>query len=174
MLTSSTTTPNPTPFVPIFLNLIDRLFEPLGLNVPQIIEIEKMRSLPEGTFGRTCANFLDQHHLQPFTTGPRRKQLHDAVHVLTGYDTDPVAEIEVQAFLLGAKFRIAHVIIGLGLLGILVKQQILNAENSLNLSWETWYRAYQRGQKSRFDVDTWKPELLWELPLTEVQSLFNV
>ncbi|MBD1929549.1 hypothetical protein H6F74_25400 [Trichocoleus sp. FACHB-90] len=35
----------------------------LGRNVPQIVEIEKLRSLPETSFGRTLADFLDSHHL---------------------------------------------------------------------------------------------------------------
>ncbi len=66
--------------------------------MPPIVEIEKLRSLPSGTFGRTWADFLDAHHLPPMTTGPRRKQLHDGVHVLTSYGTDPIGEAKVQAF----------------------------------------------------------------------------
>jgi ubiquinone biosynthesis protein Coq4 len=81
-----------------YLNLIDRLAQAQGLNMPPIVEIEKLRSLPSGTFGRTWADFLDAHHLPPMTTGPRRKQLHDGVHVLTSYGTDPIGEAKVQAF----------------------------------------------------------------------------
>ncbi|WP_190454620.1 hypothetical protein [Trichocoleus sp. FACHB-69] len=38
-------------------------FNMLGRNVPQIVEIEKLRSLPETSFGCTLADFLDSHHL---------------------------------------------------------------------------------------------------------------
>jgi ubiquinone biosynthesis protein Coq4 len=41
-------------------------------------------------------------------SGPRRQQLHDGIHVLTGYGTDPVGEAEVQAFLLGLKVSVSE------------------------------------------------------------------
>jgi ubiquinone biosynthesis protein COQ4 len=169
MINASVTTPNPTPFVTVFLDLLDRSSELLGTNVPPIIQIEKLRQLPIGTFGRSLADFLDQHNLQPFTTGPRRKQLHDAVHVITGYGTDPIGEAEVQAFLLGSKLRIGHLLIGVGLLRIIHKQN-----RSLNISWNDLWRAYQRGRNSQLNVGTWQPELLWEMPLTQVQEFYQV
>lgn len=169
IMNSSVTAPNPTRFVPVFLDLLDRTSELLGRNVPQIVEIEQLRQLTIGTFGRSLADFLDQNNLQPFTTGPRRKQLHDAVHVLTGYGTDPIGELAVQAFLLGSKFRLGHLLIGVGLLRIIQKQN-----RSLNISWDALWPAYQRGRNSQLDVGTWQPELLWEMPLTQVQELYQV
>lgn len=168
-MNSSVTTPNPTPLVPVFLDLLDRSAELLGKSVPQIIQIEQLRQLPIGTFGRSLGDFLDQNNLQPFTTGPRRKQLHDAVHVLTGYSTDPIGEAEVQAFLLGSKFRLGNLLIGVGLLRIIRKQN-----HSLNISWDALWRAYQRGRKSQLNVGTWQPELLWEMPLTQVKEFYQV
>ncbi|MFM6012947.1 MAG: Coq4 family protein, partial [Dolichospermum sp.] len=96
-----------------FLNLLDTITENKGLNVQQIVKIEQLRSLPLGTFGRKWADFLDDNNIQPFTTGIRRKQLHDGVHILTGYGIDSIGEAEVQAFLLGSKFTIANLILGL-------------------------------------------------------------
>ncbi|MFM6156014.1 MAG: hypothetical protein ACKPE3_23960, partial [Sphaerospermopsis kisseleviana] len=93
-----------------FLNLLDTITENKGLNVQQIVKIEQLRSLPLGTFGRKWADFLDDNNIQPFTTGIRRKQLHDGVHILTGYGIDSIGEAEVQAFLLGSKFTIANLI----------------------------------------------------------------
>lgn len=170
----SSATSNPAPLLPLFLNWIDRIFEPLGLNVPAIVDIEKLRSLPADTFGRTLANFLDRHQLLPFTTGPRRKQLHDAVHVLTAYGIDPVSEAQVQAFLLGSKFQIFHIFLGFGLLGMIFKQMLVNPDYQCDRLWEKLWLAYQRGRNSQFDADTWQPELLWHLPLTEVQTMFQV
>ncbi|MEH2442645.1 hypothetical protein [Nostoc sp.] len=65
--------PNPTPRLQQVLDLIDRVAIAQGRDVPQIVEIERLRFLPTGTFGRTWANFLNEHNLQPFTTGSRRK-----------------------------------------------------------------------------------------------------
>jgi ubiquinone biosynthesis protein COQ4 len=167
---------SPTPLrIALFLNTVDRTTELLGLDVPQIIEIEKLRTLPPGTFGRAIADFLDRHQLTPFTKGARAKQLHDSVHVLTDYDTDPLGEAEVQAFLLGAKFRLRHLLIGLGTLR-LIRQQCASAGSNYapSVVRDRLWRAYQRGKNSHFDLDTWTPELQWEWSLARVRDRFNL
>lgn len=164
------TTNQQFPHIETFFNLIDIISETLGLNVPQIVEIEKLRSLPPNTLGHTLVEFLNEYQLSPLTTGPRRKQLHDSVHVITGYDIDPIGEAEVQAFLLGSKFHLAHIILGLGLLRIIAKQIVTTPDShSYNHILQRLWSAYQRGCNSKFDIDTWKPELQWHLPLTQVQ-----
>jgi ubiquinone biosynthesis protein Coq4 len=164
------TSSNPTPRLQQFLDLLDQITETRGQNVPQIVYVDKLRSLPAGTFGKTWVDFLDTHNLKPFTTGIRRKQLHDGVHVLTGYGADPIGEAEVQAFLLGAKFRLFNLLLGLGLLRIIHK----NLNSRQEFTWERLWQAYQRGRHSNFDPDTWQPELVWHLPLTDVQAMFSV
>ena len=166
----SNTSLNPTPRLQQVLDLIDKVTEAQGLSVPQIVDIEKLRTLPSGTFGRTWADFLDKHNLKPFTTGSRRKQLHDGIHVITGYGTDPISEAEVQAFLLGAKFRLANVLLGLGLLRVINK----NINYKQQFSWDRLQQAYKRGRNSKFDPDTWEPEQLWQLLTTDVVALFKV
>lgn len=153
-----------------FFNLIDRFSQTRGANVSQIIEIEKLRSLPEGTFGRAWADFLDRNNLEPLTTGLRRKQLHDGIHVLTGYGSDPIGEAEVQAFILGAKFGFINLLIGIGVLRMIRKRLRDKTQEAKARMWE----AYVRGNNSNFDPDKWKPELLWDLPLTEVQEMFGL
>ncbi|MBW4565137.1 MAG: hypothetical protein KME32_29380 [Mojavia pulchra JT2-VF2] len=160
--------PNPTPRLQQLLDLVDRHAEAQGIAVPQIVYIEKLRSLPQGTFGRAWANLLDENKLQPFTTGIRRKQLHDGIHVLTGYGTDLIGEAELQAFVLGTKFRLTNLMLELGLLRVIYKHQDYRQQ----FSWDRLWQAYQRGYHSHFDPDTWQPELLWHLPLTDVQALF--
>ncbi|MDZ8187307.1 MAG: Coq4 family protein [Nostoc sp. ChiSLP02] len=152
------------------LDLLDRLTEIQGKNVSPIVEIEKLRSLPAGTFGRSWANFIDENNLTPFITGSRRKQLHDGVHVLTGYSTDPIGEAELQAFLLGTKFTITNFLLGLGFLRVIHK----NLNSQQQFSWDRLWQAYQRGLHSEFDPDIWQPEKLWHLPLTNVQALFSI
>ncbi|OUL23580.1 hypothetical protein BV375_25950 [Nostoc sp. 106C] len=162
---SPTTASNPVPRLQQLLDLLDRQAEVHGLAVPQIVYIEKLRVLPLGTFGRTLADFLEQNNLKPFTTGPRRKQLHDGIHVITGYGTDFIGEAEVQAFLLGTKFQLINLMLGLALLRIIYKNQ------PQQLNWDRLWQAYQRGYHSHLDPDTWQPELLWHLPLADVQAL---
>ncbi|WP_392533506.1 Coq4 family protein [Nostoc sp. C117] len=150
------------------LDLLDRIAKIQGRDVPPIVEIEKLRLLPTGTFGRSWADFLNEHNLKPFTTGSRRKQLHDGVHILTGYGTDLMGEAELQAFLLGTKFSIINFMLGLGLLRAIHK----NLNSQQQFSWDRLWQAYQRGLHSHFDPDNWQPEILWHLPLTNVQALF--
>jgi len=161
---------------------VERLFQLLNwvadcldLNVPPIVAMDHLRSLPPGTLGHAWAAHLDANGLQPFVQGPRRQQLHDGVHVLTGYGTDPLGEAEVQAFLLGAKFRLVHVIVGLGALRGIQRQR---QQQILSLSHEEvqsrLLTAYRRGCNSHFDPDTWQPEDLWERSLAEVQTDFSI
>ncbi|MBD2326882.1 hypothetical protein H6G21_08360 [Alkalinema sp. FACHB-956] len=159
--------------VPTFLDRVDRIGDRLGINVPTVICLEELSQLPAGTLGYCVVEFLEQHHLQPLTTGPRRKQLHDIVHVLTGYGTNPIGEAEVQAFLLGAQFRLAHVIIGLGLLRIIHhhRRALQTSPQQLQQRLRT---AYQRGHASRLDVGNWQPEAIWHLPLRDVQNLLHI
>ena len=151
-----------------FFDLIDRFAETRGANVPQIVEIEKLRSLPKGSFGRGWADFLDRNNLEPLATGMRRKQLHDGIHVLTGYGSDPIGEAEVQAFILGAKFGFLNLLIGIGVLRMIRKNLGDRTQEAKARMW----KAYLRGNNSKFDPDAWEPELLWDLPLTEVQAMF--
>ncbi|NEU79571.1 hypothetical protein [Nostoc sp. UIC 10630] len=69
--------PNPAPRLQLVLNLIARIAVARGRDVLQIMEIEKLRFFPTGIFGRTWADFLYEHNFQLFTTGSRRKQLHE-------------------------------------------------------------------------------------------------
>lgn len=163
------TTPSPiTPIVQRFFDFIDGFAEARGISVPQIVEVEKLRSFEEGTFGRAWADFLDKNNFEPLTTGIRRKQLHDGIHVITGYGSDFIGEAEVQAFLLGTKFALLNVFITFGLLRAIYKRLPDNTQEAKERMW----KAYQRGQKSQFNPDKWEPELLWNLPLTQVKAMF--
>lgn len=158
-----------------FLYLLNWAFDRLNLNVPPIVEMDALRSLPAGSLGHAWAEHLNANGLKPFDRGPRRQQLHDGVHVLTGYGTDPIGEAEVQAFLLGAKFRLPHVILTLGLLRAIHRQQrhkLLSLSQSEVRS--RLIAAYRRGHNSQLDPDTWQPEDLWERSLEDVQVAFGI
>src|SRR5690349_1050226 len=113
----------PTHHIQYVLDRVNLMTGDLRLNVPQIVEMEKLRSLPPNTFGRVWADFLDERQLQPLTAGRRRQQLHDGIHILTGYDTDPIGEAQLQAFLLGAQLRPLNLIGLIRMLGSLPREQ---------------------------------------------------
>jgi ubiquinone biosynthesis protein Coq4 len=144
---------------------LDHLSERMGRNLPPIADINDLRKLPEGTFGRAWADYLDGNQLTPFPQGPRRKQLHDGIHVVTGYGSDAVGEAELQAFLLGTQLKLANVLLLLGLLRF--------ADKDSNLKERLW-QAYQRGRQSYFNSDIWQPERLWLVSLEKVRDIYRV
>jgi ubiquinone biosynthesis protein COQ4 len=160
------TTPGPDRF----LRAVDRLGARLSINVPAVFNPQDLARLPVGTLGRALVDHFTQNGFQPLTTGPRRKQLHDAVHVLTGYHTDPIGELEVQAFLLGAKFFPTHIFLGLALLHLADRQPNLRRGAMVR----RLQQAYDRGRRSAIDIDQWQPEQQWHLPLIQVQQIFNL
>ena len=161
------------PRLNIFLSAIDSLTEILGLNSSQIVEIEKIQSLPQGTLGKSLADFLERNQLKPFTTGTRRKQLHDCIHVLTGYQSDPLGEAEVQAFLLGCKFNLANFLLYSGIKRR-IKQKMGANSSDYNVVQQRLRGAYQRGLSSNLDPDSWVPENLWHFPLKSVQTALGI
>lgn len=75
------------------------------------IDLTALRTLPEGTFGQTYAQHMDDCRLTPLeisadviaalpdqSLGLRYTLLHDVFHVLLGYDTSLVGEMGVWAF----------------------------------------------------------------------------
>ncbi len=49
-----------------FLQVFGWLADRLDLNVPAIVEMDDLRSLPPGTLGHAWAEHLDTNGLQPF------------------------------------------------------------------------------------------------------------
>ncbi len=159
------------PSFQLFFQTVDNMAIALDLEAPQIVVLEKLRLLPIGTLGRTLADFLATNNLEPLTGGFRRKQLHDSVHVLTGYGTDLIGEAEIQAFLLGAKFHLAQIVIGSGLFYLIHRKMpdydLSSLKNRLTA-------AFDRGRNSTFNVDTWQPESQWQMPLEEVRKTYSL
>jgi ubiquinone biosynthesis protein COQ4 len=163
----------PTPGPDRFLQAIDRLGDRLDRNVPPVFSIADLSTLPAGTLGKELVNHFAFNGFQPLTTGPRRKQLHDLVHVLTDYGTDPIGELEVQALMLGAKFFPGHIVLGLALLH-LADQQHRQLGITRREILQRMRQAYDHGTRSTLDIDTWQPEKQWHLPLIEVRKMLNL
>jgi len=157
------------------LQLVNWAGHRMGGDVPPIVDMPSLRALPQGSLGHAWAKHLDDTGLDPFLKGPRRLQLHDGLHVLTGYGTDPMGEAEVQAFLIGAKFRVVHGILLLGSMRMVHRQR-----RHKRIPWTAaevrsrLLSAYAMGRDSRFDPDTWQPETQWRQSLADVQAAFGI
>ena len=156
------------------------LSDRLGLSEPQIVNVAYLRQLPAGTFGHAWIDALDAAGFEPFTSGPRRQQLHDGIHILTGYGTDRLGEAQVQAFLMGTKFRLFHglllspMVIGVALVKPIARRVGQSEHFTVQDMLHHLNQAYQRGRQAQLDPDRWQPENLWHLPLAEVQAMFHV
>ncbi|MEA5412696.1 hypothetical protein VB737_13050 [Synechococcus sp. BA-120 BA3] len=158
-----------------FLQLVNWVGHRLGSDGPPLVDMPALRSLPAGTLGHAWAQHLDDTGLEPFGKGSRRLQLHDGLHVLTGYGTDPIGEAEVQAFLMGAKFRALHGLLLLGLVRMINRQR--RSRRILLTVAEVRSRllnAYGRGRDSDFDPDTWQPENQWQDSLADAQAALGI
>lgn len=76
------------------------------------IDLRALARLPEGTVGRAFAKYFEDNKLHPFSTPYELRndqdyivkwyrETHDLHHVLTGYTTDSLGEMELQAFAWG-------------------------------------------------------------------------
>jgi ubiquinone biosynthesis protein COQ4 len=93
------------------------------------VDLEALAKLPEGTLGRAYSEFLRSRNLTPEVfavpreirnedaryMAQRVRQTHDLWHVVTGYDTHVLGEIELQAFAyaqLGTPFSLLIALFG--------------------------------------------------------------
>ncbi len=76
------------------------------------VDLAALGRLPEGTVGRAFAQYFADNKIQPFDTPYEirndvdylvkwYRETHDLHHVLTGYATDSLGEMELQAFVAG-------------------------------------------------------------------------
>ncbi|QRN93509.1 hypothetical protein JRI60_30530 [Archangium violaceum] len=76
------------------------------------LDLDALERLPEGTLGHGFARYFRDNKISPFETtlelkndidfiGKRYRETHDLLHVLTGYATDVMGEMELQAYALG-------------------------------------------------------------------------
>ncbi|OJH42079.1 Coq4 family protein [Cystobacter ferrugineus] len=76
------------------------------------LDLAALERLPEGTLGHEFARYFRDNKIFPFETtlelkndidfiGKRYRETHDLLHVLTGYATDVMGEMELQAYALG-------------------------------------------------------------------------
>ncbi len=99
------------------------------------LDLGALDLLPEGTLGHEFARYFRDNKISPFETtleiksdidfiSKRYRETHDLLHVLTGYATDVMGEMELQAYALGnLGIRTAMLILLVGTLGQLKDRQ---------------------------------------------------
>jgi ubiquinone biosynthesis protein COQ4 len=89
-----------------------RLFAERPRFDPSTCDFDALLALPVGSFGRTYAAWMQEHHSTPGSLEPniaaddpdliyiaqRMIQVHDFWHVLSGYNRDPLGELGVLTF----------------------------------------------------------------------------
>ena len=142
------------------------------------LDLAVLERLPQGTLGHEFARYFRDNKISPFETtlelkndvdfiGKRYRETHDLLHVLTGYGTDVVGEMEVQAYALGnLGIRTAVLILAFGTLSHLKTPQAgVGRSEYLRRLWA----AYRRGRASPQFLDFWFEEH-WETPVATLRA----
>ncbi len=142
------------------------------------LDLAALERLPEGTLGREFARYFRDNKISPFETtlelkndidfiGKRYRETHDLLHVLTGYGTDVVGEMEVQAYALGnLGIRTAVLILLFGTFEhFKVPQSGVGRADYLRRVWA----AYHRGRASQQFLGFWF-EHHWETPVATLRA----
>jgi ubiquinone biosynthesis protein COQ4 len=142
------------------------------------LDLTALERLPEGTLGHEFARYFRDNKISPFETtlelkndvdfiGKRYRETHDVLHLLTGYGTDVVGEMELQAYALGnLGIRTAVLILAFGTLGRLKEKQ---SGVPMSAYLRRLKAAYQRGRASQLFLD-FRFEHHWETPVATLSA----
>ncbi|EPX63304.1 hypothetical protein D187_005710 [Cystobacter fuscus DSM 2262] len=142
------------------------------------LDLAALERLPEGTLGHGFARYFRDNKISPFETtlelkndldyiAKRYRETHDLLHLVTGYGTDVIGEIELQAYALGnLGIRTAMLIVLYGTF-----QQIKDRQSGVVHSeyMKRIWAAYRRGRASPLFLDFWF-EHHWESPVSKVSA----
>lgn len=117
--------------------------------------LEELRRYPSNTWGFQTAEFLKRHSFHVFLP---KYELHDAMHVLLGYEVSAADELRLQAFMVGnrnASFAGKVLVI----LGAFLLPETL----------PTLHKEFKRGRSSP-SLRKWPVQELLNRPLIELQN----
>lgn len=142
------------------------------------LDLGALERLPDGTLGREFARYFRDHNITPFETtleintdtdfiAKRYRETHDLLHLVTGYGTDVMGEMELQAFALGnLGIHTAKLILLFSTFGQLKGRQ---AGVDLPEYMRRLWTAYRRGRASPCFLDFWF-ERHWESPVSTLRA----
>ena len=141
----------------------------------------KMLAYPKGTLGRIYAEFIVHNEFGfPGEKGTPVEVLaiHDLCHIIGGYGTDAVNEIQAVAFQAGHLSYAGFNYLLLGILqfhlGLRVSPLVHGTTAQLDI--EAAFKALLKGLRMTADLSggEWNPEEDLALPLSEVRAKYNV
>lgn len=142
------------------------------------LDLDALARLPEGTLGHEFMRYFRDNGIEPFVTAfrvesdidyinKRYRETHDLFHVVTGYATDELGEMELQAFVLGnLGVRSAALILAFSTAMRLKHKGV----RGLGAYLERLRAAYRRGRRSR-ELLSVSYEKLWEQPVSVLSQL---
>jgi len=145
------------------------------------LDLPRLRTLPDHTFGRAVARFFDDRGLDPSAL-PRRPahddhtylrahlyETHDLWHVATGFESDVAGEVGLQAFYLAQMpANLAPILLGLVFLNTFLYRFDDRARRMDEMT-----RGWMLGRAARPLAGVRWNEL-WEVPLAEVRTRFGI
>lgn len=146
------------------------------------VDLDALRTLPEGTLGRVFADHMIAHDLDPkaipvpsHSPGDVRyikthlRETHDIWHVVTGFHTDVAGEIGLQAFYLAQlPSRLSAVLMAMAFVHLASKN--IDARDAIMTE---VMRGWAIGKQARpFFGFRWADH--WSTPIAEVRSLLGV
>jgi ubiquinone biosynthesis protein COQ4 len=144
-----------------------------------VVSLATMAAHPPRSLGQAYAAYFDANGITPFDPpelpvetnqdylATRLREVHDVLHVVTGYGTDDVGELELQWFNLGN--------VGWGPLPFIMFLAffVTGRMKKYGGLWTVYKRAraaYRRGRRSRALASVvW--EDYWHMPVRDVQAL---
>lgn len=141
------------------------------------VRLKELAQLPAGSLGRGYARYFAEQGVKPFTSSApiqddvdyittRLRETHDVWHVLTGYGTDGMGELELQAFSFGNLKNPSSLLILAAAIPSIAREGIEAMPGWLAT-------AYRRGQASRPLAGIfWEDH--WEAPLAKLRGEFCV
>ncbi|MBL8679708.1 MAG: hypothetical protein JNK05_11110 [Myxococcales bacterium] len=141
------------------------------------LDLAALGALPEGTLGREFARYFEDNKIAPFVSSfaidsdeaflsKRYRETHDLFHVLTGYKTHMLGEMELQAFVFG-NLRLPSTAFIVFFSTVYRLKSFGGRE--LRAYVARLHGAYSRGRRSRM-LMTVPFETMWERPLREVSE----
>jgi hypothetical protein len=141
-----------------------------------------LESAPAGSLGRAYYDFIHGNGFSfPGEKGspPETITLHDLTHVLSGYGTDPIGELQVLAFHSGCrreeKDPFSFLMFGIAEfhLGISVTPVAQGSKGQLDPA--LVLKALRRGAACKIDpTEGWDPWTVMNEPLSELRAKYNI
>lgn len=142
------------------------------------LDLDALARMPEGTLGHEFMRYFRDNGIAPFITAfpiandvdylsKRYRETHDLFHVITGYHTDVLGEMELQAFVFGNLGVRQAVLILAFSIPLQVKQ---SGFKGFGAYLERLHAAYRRGRRSR-ELLSVRYETLWEQPVSALADL---